>query len=151
MQRLRVRRLVRSYVATALDRQRRELEHFIAEHLEFPDAFPLDLTETAAAIREIARVQIVPQLQADYPPVNVTAGLRVALMATAARRELARGIRTAAVPNEYLGQHTFAVDLELKAVGIPAGRGYELRPLRARLTARWGYERQGWTAGTPME
>ena len=130
-----MRRLVCNYVAAALDRQKPDLERFIATHLEYPDAFPLGLGEPAVAIREIGRVRIAPQFGTDYPPIDVTAGLHVALTATAVRRKRERGVRPAAVPDAVLGRRTFAIDVEIEARGIAAGSVYALRLRRARPTA----------------
>jgi hypothetical protein len=52
-----MRRIVRDYIASALDRQRGERERFIAEHILHPDAFPLVLAGPVVAVSEIAHLQ----------------------------------------------------------------------------------------------
>lgn len=46
-----VRRVVRDYVAAAIDRDRPELEGYIARHLRYPEPFPLVLSDPVAAIQ----------------------------------------------------------------------------------------------------
>jgi hypothetical protein len=53
--------IVHDYIIAALDRQKADLEHFITERLECPDAFPLDLARHTATIREAGRLKIVPR------------------------------------------------------------------------------------------
>jgi hypothetical protein len=63
--------------------------------------------------------------------------MRVLITARSERREAVRGVRTAAVRDEDLGTRTFAIDLELDALGTVQGRGYDLEPRRAKLVAWW--------------
>lgn len=137
-QNLIIRPIVRDYIVAALERQKPNLEMYVAEHLEYPEAFPLVLDKPAVTIRWTGRVNIVQQFQTDYPPVDVTAALRVALTAESRRRDVASGVRTAAVPDAVLGLRTFDMDVELKAIGAAVSRGYDLTPQSARLTAWWG-------------
>ena len=132
-----MRRLVREHVLAALHRQQAQLERLIVERLVYPDAFPLHFSQSTVSIREIGRVQIVPQFQADYPPVDVSVGLRVAVTATARRRAPVRGVRSAAVPEALLGRRTIVIDVEIDALGVAVGSGYELRPREAQLMAWW--------------
>jgi hypothetical protein len=37
-----IRRIVRDFITAAIDREKPHLEQFIAEHLRYPDAFPLE-------------------------------------------------------------------------------------------------------------
>jgi hypothetical protein len=74
-----VRRVVRTYLASALDRQQADLERFVAEHLEYPDSFPLELGQPAVEIREVAHLKIVGQLAGDFPDVDVSVRLPVAV------------------------------------------------------------------------
>lgn len=134
-----MRRIVRDYLVAALRRQQNDLECFLARHLEVGDPFPLILAEPAVVICEVRGLTIAPRFGSDFPEVDVTAALRVAITATAERRDAARGIRTAAVPETCVGRRTFAIDVELKATGTAVGSGYEVRPLRARLTGWWGW------------
>lgn len=93
-----MRRIIRNYVSAALERQRADLECFIAERLECSDAFPLDLARPKACICETQHLKIMPQARTDYPPVLVTVSLCVLIAATTRRRETAHGVRTAAIP-----------------------------------------------------
>lgn len=88
-----MRLIVRNYVATAFDRQRTDLERSFAGHLRYPDAFPLDLFESAVGIREIGSLKIVAQFRADYPQ------------------------RTSSMPEAVLGRRKFAFDIELDTLG----------------------------------
>jgi hypothetical protein len=133
-----MRRILWDYVFAALERQRTDLECFIAERLECSDAFPLDLAKPTACTCETQRLKIRPQARADYPPVLVTVSLRVLITATTTRRETARGVRTAAVPEALLGRRTLSADVEVCATGLAVGSGYEVTLRRARLIAWWG-------------
>jgi len=72
-------------------------------------------------MREIGRLTIIPKSARDYPVVDLLARFHVALTATATRRALARGTRTAAVPDEQLGRRTFTIDVQMEAA-VDAGR-----------------------------
>jgi DNA-binding transcriptional LysR family regulator len=121
-----VRRIVHDYVLAALDRQKPQLEHHIADRLVYPESSHRVLTDPAASIREIRRLKIAPRFRADYPPVDVTVVMRVAMTAHTRDRGADIGIRTT------------AVDVELRAVGTAQGMGYNLEPQTARLVACWG-------------
>jgi hypothetical protein len=113
-----MRRIVQDYIIAALDRQKPDLEMYIAEHLEYPEAFPLVLDKPAVAIQWSGRVNIAPKFQADYPSIEVTTALRVAVTAESRRRDVARGVRTAAVADVVLGLRTFDMGVELTEVSV---------------------------------
>ncbi|MHB8731753.1 MAG: hypothetical protein ACYDAB_08185 [bacterium] len=69
-----MRRTVRDYIAAALIHQRPELEQFIAEHLECPEA--LRFAGPTVAIEEIRAVAVTPRVRADFPLVNLWWGDR---------------------------------------------------------------------------
>ena len=121
-----MRRIVSDFIAATLDRARPQLEQFIAGHLECPESVPLIFADRLASIREIRDVKIKPRFLADYPPVHVAVAMRVSLTAMTRRRGV------------DLGTRTFAVDVEVDALGTVAGHGYDVVPQRARLTAWWG-------------
>ena len=74
-----MRRVVRDYIAAGLDRQKPQLERYVAEHLRCPQACPLVFTEPAVTIREVRRVKIAPRFRTDYPPVDVTVMMCVSI------------------------------------------------------------------------
>jgi len=123
-----MRRIVRDYIASALDRQRGELDRFIAEHILYPDAFPLVLAGPVVADSEIAHLKIVPRYRADFPEIEVTALLRAAVTADSRRREGAPGVHTVAVPEAILRRRTLVIDVELDALGTAQGYGYDVEP-----------------------
>lgn len=83
-----------------------QLGRYIAEHLWYPGAFPLVLAEPAVAVREIANLKIVPRYHSDFPQVEIAALMRAAVTSESRKREGARGVRTAAVPEAYPGRRT---------------------------------------------
>lgn len=117
-----MRRDVRDYVAAALDRARPDLERFIAEQLECPAAVPLVFIDPVASIREVRSLKIVPRFPGDYPAVDAVVGMSVWI--TANTRQCGVDV----------GMRTFAVDVELRALGTVVGAGYDLAPQHARLT-----------------
>lgn len=121
-----MRRIVRDYITAALDRQKPQLQAYIAEHLQCPEPFPFVFCEPAASIREICRVKVMPRLCADYPPLDVTVTMRVAVTATMRHRKGGISIRT------------LAIDVELNALGTVQSVWYDVEPQRARLVAWWG-------------
>jgi hypothetical protein len=121
-----MRRIVRDYIAAALDRTRPELEQFIAAHLQCPEAVPLVFSDPATSIREIRSMRIMPRLRADFPEVDVLAEMQVSLIARTQRRGV------------DLGTRTFLLNVVLDAVGTVQADGYDLVPQHARLTAWWG-------------
>jgi hypothetical protein len=126
MQKRTLRRVVRDYIAAAIDRARPRFEQFIAGHLECPESVPLILADRLATIREIRGVKITPRYRADFPEVNVAVPMQVSVMVRTRR--------------DYAGQGTrpFLLDVTLDAVGTVAGHGYNVVPQRARLVAWWG-------------
>ena len=71
-----MRRFVRDRVAAALERAKLEIEEYVAEHLQYPEAFPFPVADAAVWIREVARFRIAAIAGADYPPVTVEVLLR---------------------------------------------------------------------------
>lgn len=121
-----MRRIVRDYIAAAIDRARPDFERYIVSHLQCPASVPLVFTDSVASIREIRNLKVTPRFPGDYPAVDVVVALRVSLTARTRRRGV------------DVGTKTFALDVELRALGTVAGGGYDLAPKRARLTAWWG-------------
>jgi hypothetical protein len=121
-----VRRIVRNYIATAVDRRKPELERFIAGHLECPESVPLIFADRLAAIREIRGLKIRPRYRADFPEVDVAVAMQVSTMARTRRDGAGQGLRP------------FLLDVALDAVGTVRGGGYDVVPQRARLVAWWG-------------
>lgn len=120
-----MRRVVQEYVAASISRAKPDLESYIAQHLRYPEPFPLSFNDPVASIQEIRQVKITPRFRADYPPVDIIATVRVSMTAKMRRREV------------ELGDRTLAVDVELKAVGTAQGYGYNVSPTQARLIAWW--------------
>jgi len=63
-----MRRIVRDYIAAAIDRVRPQLERFMAGHLEVREPFPLVFDDAVASISEVRSIKITPRFPADYPP-----------------------------------------------------------------------------------
>jgi len=120
-----MRRIVRDYVAASIDRAKLELERYIAKHLEYPGPFPYVLIEPVVSIRELRQLKLTPRLRADYPPVDISAAMRVSITASTQRAGTDSGVRT------------FALDVDLGALGTVQGYGYDVVPHRARLVAWW--------------
>lgn len=121
-----MRRIVRDYVAAAVDRARPELERHIARHLVCSEPFPFTLAERLASIHETRRLKITPRFRADFPPVDVVAVVRVSV--TAGMRQRGADV----------GTRTFALDVALHALGTPRPVG-TTSPRKPRLTAWWGF------------
>jgi hypothetical protein len=68
------------------------------------------LGEPVASIQEIRKLKITPRFRVDYPQLDVAVTMRVLITARSERREAKRGVRTAAVRDEYVGLGTFALD-----------------------------------------
>jgi hypothetical protein len=68
-----MRRIVRDYIAAAINRAKPQLEQFVAVHLECPEAIPLIFGDRLASIREVRVVKITPRYRADFPEVDVKA------------------------------------------------------------------------------
>jgi hypothetical protein len=119
-----VRRVVRDYVAAALDRLKPQLGRYIATHLECPET--LAFTDPVVSVQEVRSLKIVPRLRADFPPLDVVITMRVSVTARTQHRGIDKGIRTT------------AVDLLLKVLATAQAEGYRLEPQRSRLTAWWG-------------
>jgi hypothetical protein len=122
-----VRRIVHEYVVASVNRAKPTLESYIAEHLQYPEPFPFRLSAPAASILEIRQLKIMPRLRADYPPVDITLAIRVSMTARTQKHGLDLGLRT------------FSIDVELDAVGMVQGHGYDVAPRHARMAAWWGY------------
>jgi hypothetical protein len=123
---LRVRRIVRDYVAAALDRLKPQLERYIAAHLECPEG--LVFTDPVVSIQEVRGVKIVPRFRADFPPLDVTIAMRVSITARTQHRGIDKGVRTT------------PVDVLLQVLATVQGDGYGLGPRRAKVAAWWGYK-----------
>ena len=121
-----MRRVVRDYVAAAIDRARPHLERFIAGYLECPESVPLIFADRLASIREIRVVKITPRYRADFPEVDVAIAMQVSVVARTRRDYAGQGIRP------------FLLDVALDAIGTVRGLGYDVVPQRARVVAWWG-------------
>jgi hypothetical protein len=121
-----VRRIVRDFVAAALDRAKADLERFVAEHLECPESVPLIFADRLASIREVRGVKITPRYTADFPEVEIAVAMQVSVMARTRRDGPGQGVRP------------FSLDVVLEAAGTVQGHGYDVVPQRARLVAWWG-------------
>ncbi len=121
-----MRRVVRDYIAAAIDREKSKIEQFIGGHLECPESIPLIFADRLASIREIRGVKITPRYRADFPEVDVAVAIQVSMMARTQRDLVGQMIRP------------FLIDVALDVVGTVAGHGYDLVPDRARLVVWWG-------------
>jgi hypothetical protein len=121
-----MRHAVRDYVAASIDHAKPQLERYIADHLQCLEPFPFVFCEPATSIREIHRVKVTPRFRADYPPLDITVTMRVAVTTKMRDRKGGIGIRT------------LAIDVELDALATVQGSGYDVEPQRARLVAWWG-------------
>lgn len=121
-----MRRIVRDYIAAALDRAKPELERYIAERLEIPEPVPLIFVDPTVSIQEIRHLKIAPRFGGDFPPVDVAVGMRVAITARTRRR------------GEDLGAQTFTLDVQVNALGTAQGHEYDVKPQGAWLISWWG-------------
>jgi hypothetical protein len=64
-------RIIRDYVSAPFDSAKPELERFIVEHVQCPEAVPLVFIQPAASICGIRRIRITPRFRADDPVVDV--------------------------------------------------------------------------------
>jgi hypothetical protein len=122
-----MRRVVHDYIAASVSRAKPDLERYIAQHLHYPEPFPFALTDPSASILELRGVKITPRFRADYPPVDISLAIHVSMTARTRKADA------------DLGMRTFAIDVELDALGTVQGYGYDVTPRQARMTAWWGY------------
>jgi hypothetical protein len=122
-----VRRVVRKYIVTSVNRAKPAFESYIAEHLQYPGPFPFKLSHSTASILEIRQLKITPRIRADYPPVDIRLAIRISMTALTQKQGV------------DLGPRTFSIDVEFDAVGTVQGNGYDVAPRRARMAAWWGY------------
>lgn len=121
-----MRRIIRVRVSTSIERARPELENYIAQRLQFAEAFPYAVREAAVTIREVHELRVTPLHAGDFPRVDIQATLRVTLAA-----------RTV-TPDGAAGPRRFDLDVELTATGTIRSDGtYRVAAETARVSAWW--------------